>query len=148
MNSDVLKAGTTTVSSITYGYDADNNITTKNITTKNITTKNITTKNITTKNITTKNITTKNTTGVAGAGSNTYSYDQLGRLTSWTKGSTTTPYEWDANSNMTAMEETAKVTARSVVAAQVMVATVVRVRAAASGAAARNRRPSAILNAS
>jgi hypothetical protein len=46
------------------------------------------------------------------------------------------------------MEETAKVTARSVVAAQVMVATVVRVRVAASGAAARNRRPSAILNAS
>jgi YD repeat-containing protein len=56
MNSDVLKAGTASVSSITYGYDADNNIT------------------------------SKNTTGVAGAGNNTYAYDQLGRLTSWTKG--------------------------------------------------------------
>ncbi|TDO68097.1 RHS repeat-associated protein [Kribbella sp. VKM Ac-2571] len=71
MNSDVLKAGTTSVSSITYGYDADNNIT------------------------------AKNTTGVAGAGNNTYAYDQLGRLTSWTKGTTTTAYGWDANSNRT-----------------------------------------------
>ncbi|WP_433161668.1 RHS repeat-associated core domain-containing protein [Kribbella sp. CA-247076] len=69
MNSDVLKAGMTSVSSITYGYDADNNVT------------------------------AKNTTGVAGAGNNTYVYDQLGRLTSWTKGSTTTEYGWDANSN-------------------------------------------------
>ncbi|TCC36938.1 LamG-like jellyroll fold domain-containing protein [Kribbella sindirgiensis] len=69
MNSDVLKAGTTSISSITYGYDADNNIT------------------------------SKNTTGVAGAGNNTYAYDQLGRLTSWTKGTTTTAYGWDANSN-------------------------------------------------
>ncbi|MEU4192303.1 LamG-like jellyroll fold domain-containing protein [Kribbella sp. NPDC026611] len=69
MNSDVLKAGTASVSSITYGYDADNNIT------------------------------AKNTTGVAGAGNNTYVYDQLGRLTSWTKGTTTTAYSWDANSN-------------------------------------------------
>ncbi|NIK58320.1 RHS repeat-associated core domain-containing protein [Kribbella shirazensis] len=74
MNSDVLKAGAapgTTVSSITYGYDADNNIT------------------------------SKNTTGVAGAGNNTYTYDQLGRLTAWTKGTTTTAYGWDANSNRT-----------------------------------------------
>jgi RHS repeat-associated protein len=70
MNSDVLKAGTASVSSITYGYDADNNVT------------------------------SKNTTGVAGAGNNTYTYDQLGRLTSWTKG-TTTDYGWDANSNRT-----------------------------------------------
>ncbi|MFI6674847.1 LamG-like jellyroll fold domain-containing protein [Kribbella sp. NPDC050469] len=69
LNSDVLKAGSTSVSSITYGYDADNNIT------------------------------SKNTTGVAGAGNNTYAYDQLGRLTSWTKGSTTTEYGWDAASN-------------------------------------------------
>ena len=45
---------------ITYGYDADNNVT------------------------------SKKTTGVAGAGDNTYAYDQLGRLTSWTKGTTTT----------------------------------------------------------
>ncbi|MER7249757.1 LamG-like jellyroll fold domain-containing protein [Kribbella sp. NPDC000426] len=77
MNSDVLKAGTTSVSSITYGYDADNNIT------------------------------SKNTTGVAGAGNNTYAYDQLGRLTSWTKGTTTTAYGWDANSNRTKIATTA-----------------------------------------
>jgi YD repeat-containing protein len=71
MNSDVLKAGTASVSSISYGYDADNNVT------------------------------AKNTTGVAGAGNNTYVYDQLGRLTSWTKGTTTTAYGWDADSNRT-----------------------------------------------
>ncbi|TQJ17751.1 RHS repeat-associated core domain-containing protein [Kribbella jejuensis] len=71
MNSDVLKAGTTSVTSITYGYDADNNIT------------------------------SKNTTGVSGAGNNTYVYDQLGRLTSWTKGTSTTTYGWDADSNRT-----------------------------------------------
>lgn len=69
MNSDVLAAGTASVSSIAYGYDADNNVT------------------------------SKKTTGVAGAGDNTYGYDQLGRLTSWTKGSTTTAYGWDASSN-------------------------------------------------
>jgi RHS repeat-associated protein len=69
LNSDVLKAGTASVSSMTYGYDADNNIT------------------------------SKKTTGVAGASDNTYVYDQLGRLTSWTSGATTTQYGWDAASN-------------------------------------------------
>jgi RHS repeat-associated protein len=57
------------VSSISYGYDADNNIT------------------------------SKNTTGVAGAGNNIYAYEQHGRLTSWTNGTTTTAYGWDATSN-------------------------------------------------
>jgi YD repeat-containing protein len=71
MNSDALKAGTTAVSSITYGYDADNNVT------------------------------SKKTTGVAGAGDNSYAYDQLGRLTSWTAGTKTTDYGWDAASNRT-----------------------------------------------
>lgn len=71
MNSDTLKAGATAVSSITYGYDADNNVT------------------------------SKKTTGVAGAGDNTYAYDQLGRLTSWTAGTKTTEYGWDAASNRT-----------------------------------------------
>ncbi len=72
-NSDTLKAGTagTVISSMTYGYDADNNIT------------------------------SKKTTGVAGASDNTYVYDQLGRLTSWTAGTTTTAYGWDAASNRT-----------------------------------------------
>ncbi|MFC9690939.1 LamG-like jellyroll fold domain-containing protein [Kribbella sp. NPDC056951] len=71
MNSDVLKAGTTSVASITYGYDPDNNVT------------------------------SKKTTGVAGAGDNTYTYDQLGRLTTWTKGTTSTQYGWDNASNRT-----------------------------------------------
>ena len=71
MNSDTLKAGQTVVSSMTYGYDADNNIT------------------------------AKKTTGVAGAADNTYTYDQLGRLTAWTAGTKTTEYGWDATSNRT-----------------------------------------------
>jgi RHS repeat-associated protein len=71
MNSDTLKAGTAAVSSILYGYDADNNVT------------------------------SKKTTGVAGAGDNTYVYDQLGRLTTWTAGTKTTEYGWDAASNRT-----------------------------------------------
>jgi RHS repeat-associated protein len=71
MNADTLKAGQSVVFSMTYGYDADNNIT------------------------------SKKTTGVAGAADNTYSYDQLGRLTSWTAGTKTTEYGWDAASNRT-----------------------------------------------
>ncbi|WP_188317006.1 LamG-like jellyroll fold domain-containing protein [Solihabitans fulvus] len=46
-------------------------------------------------------LTGKTTTGVAGAGDNTYGYDQLGRLTSWTGGGKTTAYGWDAASNRT-----------------------------------------------
>ncbi|ELS55654.1 RHS repeat-associated core domain-containing protein [Streptomyces viridochromogenes] len=63
------REGTTTVTSTTYGYDLDNNLT------------------------------SKKTTGTAGAGENAYGYDYAGRLKSWTKDGTTTPYEWDAVGN-------------------------------------------------
>ncbi|MGW3353761.1 RHS repeat-associated core domain-containing protein [Nonomuraea rubra] len=46
------------------------------------------------------NLTSKATEGLAGAGSNTYDYDDAGRLTSWTApDGTTTAYEWDAAGN-------------------------------------------------
>ncbi|MBE1497549.1 RHS repeat-associated protein [Amycolatopsis lexingtonensis] len=44
-------------------------------------------------------LTGKKTTGVAGAGDNTYGYDQAGRLTSWSAGGKTTSYAWDASGN-------------------------------------------------
>jgi RHS repeat-associated protein len=48
------------------------------------------------------NLTTKTTTGTAGAGTNTYAYDHVGRVTSWTApGGATTAYEWDAAGNRT-----------------------------------------------
>ncbi|MEU6712779.1 RHS repeat-associated core domain-containing protein, partial [Nonomuraea sp. NPDC046802] len=48
------------------------------------------------------NLTTKTTAGTAGAGTNTYGYDHAGRLTSWTApGGATTAYEWDASGNRT-----------------------------------------------
>ncbi|MEU4574645.1 LamG-like jellyroll fold domain-containing protein [Nonomuraea sp. NPDC023979] len=48
------------------------------------------------------NLTTKTTTGTAGAGTNTYGYDHAGRLTSWTApGGAVTAYEWDASGNRT-----------------------------------------------
>jgi RHS repeat-associated protein len=48
------------------------------------------------------NLTTKTPIGTAGAGTNTYGYDHAGRLTSWTApGGTTTAYEWDAAGNRT-----------------------------------------------
>jgi YD repeat-containing protein len=37
-------------------------------------------------------VTRKTTTGVQGAGDNTYAYDELGRLTTWTVGGKTTEY--------------------------------------------------------
>jgi RHS repeat-associated protein len=45
------------------------------------------------------NLTTKTTTGVQGASANTYAYDYANRLTSWTSGSTTTGYTYDADGN-------------------------------------------------
>ncbi|MGW7287761.1 LamG-like jellyroll fold domain-containing protein [Streptomyces sp. NPDC054847] len=60
-----------TVTSLAYGYDLDDRLT------------------------------SKTTTGVAGAGENTYTYDDAGRLSSWTNGTTTTPYEWDEAGNRT-----------------------------------------------
>ncbi|GGM45872.1 hypothetical protein GCM10012275_16090 [Longimycelium tulufanense] len=44
-------------------------------------------------------LTRKNTLGTAGAGENTYGYDQAGRLTSWTAEGKTTEYHWDASGN-------------------------------------------------
>ncbi len=47
------------------------------------------------------NITSKNTVGFAGAGNNTYAYDWADRLTSWTAGTTTTNYGYDGAGNRT-----------------------------------------------
>ncbi|WP_144070200.1 RHS repeat domain-containing protein, partial [Nonomuraea indica] len=48
------------------------------------------------------NLTTKTTAGTAAAGTNTYTYDHAGRLTSWqAPNGTTTAYEWDASGNRT-----------------------------------------------
>ena len=46
-------------------------------------------------------LTSKTTTGLAGAGTNTYAYDHAGRLTKWTGNNTTTDYGWDAAGNRT-----------------------------------------------
>ncbi|WP_167530712.1 LamG-like jellyroll fold domain-containing protein [Microbispora hainanensis] len=46
------------------------------------------------------NLVSKTTEGTAGAGTNTYGYDHLGRLTSWkASGGNTTTYVWDASGN-------------------------------------------------
>ncbi|MER5319050.1 polymorphic toxin-type HINT domain-containing protein [Streptosporangium roseum] len=48
------------------------------------------------------NLTSKTTSGTAGAGANTYGYDHSGRLTSWTApGGATTAYGWDDAGNRT-----------------------------------------------
>ncbi|MFI7534274.1 RHS repeat-associated core domain-containing protein [Streptosporangium sp. NPDC049376] len=48
------------------------------------------------------NLTTKTTAGTAGAGTNTYTYDWSNRLTSWTApGGAKTDYEWDDSGNRT-----------------------------------------------
>ncbi|MGW4465963.1 polymorphic toxin-type HINT domain-containing protein [Micromonospora sp. NPDC004704] len=41
----------------------------------------------------------KTTTGTAGAGDNTYRYDQAGRLREWTSAGGTVGYDWDASGN-------------------------------------------------
>ncbi|MEU3323241.1 RHS repeat-associated core domain-containing protein [Streptomyces sp. NPDC006785] len=71
--SDAVTATDTgkTVTSLTYGYDLDDRLT------------------------------SKTTTGVVGAGTHSYAYDDAGRLSSWTNGSTTTSYEWDEAGNRT-----------------------------------------------
>ncbi|MCO6006184.1 DUF6531 domain-containing protein [Actinoallomurus purpureus] len=70
--SDTLKnAAGNTVASVSYGYD-DND-----------------------------NTTSKTTVGTAGAGENTYTYDQANRLTSWKQGDKTTAYAWDDSGNRT-----------------------------------------------
>ncbi|NEC85946.1 LamG-like jellyroll fold domain-containing protein [Streptomyces sp. SID12501] len=45
------------------------------------------------------NLTSKTTTGVQSASTNSYAYDYANRLTSWTSGSTTTGYTYDADGN-------------------------------------------------
>ncbi|WP_258053256.1 LamG-like jellyroll fold domain-containing protein [Streptomyces sp. Ru72] len=47
------------------------------------------------------NLTSKTTTGVTGASSNTYTYDWANRLTSWNNGTTTEVYGYDASGNRT-----------------------------------------------
>jgi RHS repeat-associated protein len=72
LTSDKLAtAGGATVASIGYGYDANGNLT------------------------------SKTTAGFAGAATNTYSYDEANRLTSWNNGATTTSYTYDAAGNLT-----------------------------------------------
>lgn len=44
-------------------------------------------------------LTRKTTTGLAGAGENTYGYDHAGRLTSWTSAAGTVGYGWDDSGN-------------------------------------------------
>ncbi|MFI6706607.1 LamG-like jellyroll fold domain-containing protein [Nonomuraea sp. NPDC050478] len=71
--SQTLKSGSgSELAKITYGWDLDDNLT------------------------------TKTTSGLAGSGTNTYGYDHANRLTSWTApNGTTTAYEWDAAGNRT-----------------------------------------------
>jgi RHS repeat-associated protein len=72
LTSDTLRTSSgTTVASAGYGYDLDGQIT------------------------------SEDTTNLAGPSSNTYSYDEAGRLTSWNNGSTTTDYGYDSNGNLT-----------------------------------------------
>jgi RHS repeat-associated protein len=72
LDSDTLKSPTgSTFASIGYGYDANGNLT------------------------------SKNTTGFDGSANNTYTYDEANRLTSWTAGTTRTPYSYDADGNRT-----------------------------------------------
>ncbi|BCL12610.1 LamG-like jellyroll fold domain-containing protein [Micromonospora sagamiensis] len=73
LTTDTLRTanGTTTLGSITYGYDPNGNMN------------------------------SKVTTGFAGASSNTYGYDLANRLTSWTRGSTVTAYAYDGSGNRT-----------------------------------------------
>ncbi|MFJ9785420.1 LamG-like jellyroll fold domain-containing protein [Amycolatopsis sp. NPDC101161] len=70
--SDTVKgAGGNTLTSIGYGYDLDDRLT------------------------------SKTTSGPGGTQSNAYEYDFAGRLTSWTAGTTKTDYAWDASGNRT-----------------------------------------------
>ncbi|HET9082145.1 MAG TPA: LamG-like jellyroll fold domain-containing protein, partial [Trebonia sp.] len=46
-------------------------------------------------------VTSQATAGLAGPASNTYTYDQAGRLTSWNNGTATVSYGYDNNGNLT-----------------------------------------------
>jgi RHS repeat-associated protein len=76
LTSDTLTNGSTTVASVSYGYDLNGDIT------------------------------SKTTTQIAGASANTYTYDQAGRLASWNNGSTTTSYGYDGAGNRTKVGST------------------------------------------
>ncbi|MEV4478047.1 RHS repeat domain-containing protein [Nonomuraea salmonea] len=53
------------------------------------------------------NLLSKVTAGTAGAGTNTYAYDQADRMTSWTApDGTTTTYEWDDSGNRVKVGDT------------------------------------------
>ncbi|WP_052744834.1 LamG-like jellyroll fold domain-containing protein [Micromonospora sp. HK10] len=70
VNSDVLRnSANQVVASVAYGFDLNGHVT------------------------------GKNTTGTAGAGNNSYTYDKAGRLTSWTSSAGTVDYAWDASGN-------------------------------------------------
>ena len=71
LTGDTLKQGSSTLASISYGYD-DNG-----------------------------NLTSKATTGVTGASNNTYTYDWANRLSTWYNGTTTTDYAYDQAGNRT-----------------------------------------------
>jgi RHS repeat-associated protein len=71
LTSDTLTHGSTTLASISYGYNAGGYLT------------------------------SKTTTGLAGASASTYGYDRAGRLTSWTSGTTTVSYAYDGAGNRT-----------------------------------------------
>ncbi|NUK10469.1 Teneurin-1 [Streptomyces lunaelactis] len=72
LSNDKLTSPTGNVlTSITYGYDANDNET------------------------------SKTTSGFAGAGTNTYTYDWANRLSSWNNGTTTEQYGYDASGNRT-----------------------------------------------
>lgn len=72
LTGDTLKAASgTTIASQTWGYDPDGNLT------------------------------SQTTTGMAGAGSTTYGYDQANWLTSATSGTTTTNFSYDNAGNLT-----------------------------------------------
>jgi len=72
LTSDTLKTSSgATVASLTYGYSPDSEIT------------------------------SETTTGLAGAASSIYTYDEAGRLASWNNGTTTTAYGYDSNGNLT-----------------------------------------------
>jgi RHS repeat-associated protein len=72
LQTDVLKNSSgSVVSSITYGYDLQDNLT------------------------------SKDTTGFGAAEQNAYTYDQASRMTSWTSNGVSTLYEWDDSGNRT-----------------------------------------------
>ncbi|MER7459558.1 polymorphic toxin-type HINT domain-containing protein [Micromonospora sp. NPDC126480] len=70
VSSDTLKnAAGSVVASVTYGFDLNGHLT------------------------------SKKTTGTAGSGDNSYTYDKAGRLTSWTSPAGTVDYAWDDSGN-------------------------------------------------